>query len=53
MNFYSMTTPYPLNAFHLVTREAIEEVVRNVQAPDIMVAMEFFANMSAAAQGIY
>lgn len=53
MNLYSTTAPYPLSAFHLVTREAIEEVVRNVQAPDIMVAMEFLANMSAAAQGIY
>lgn len=53
MNLYSTTAPYPLSAFHLVTREAIEEVLRNVQAPDSLVAMEFLANMSAAAQGIY
>lgn len=53
MNFYSMTTPYPLNAFHHASREAIEEVVRHVQAPEALVAMEFLANMSAAAQSLY
>lgn len=53
MNFQAMITPYPLNAFHLVSREAVEEVVRHVQAPDALVAMEFLANMSAAAQGLY
>jgi len=53
MNFYSTPTPYPWDAFHLVSREAIEEVVRHVQAPVALIAMEFLANMSAATQGIY
>ena len=53
MNFYSTPSPYPWDAFHLVSREAIEEVVRHVQAPVALIAMEFLANMSAATQGLY
>lgn len=53
MNFYSTPSPYPWDAFHLVSREAIEEVVRNVQAPVALIAMEFLANMSASIQGLY
>ncbi|MBP0635904.1 DUF3987 domain-containing protein [Cupriavidus sp. AcVe19-6a] len=45
--------PYPLGAFHLVIKEAAEEVVRYVQAPDALVGMEFLTNMSASAQGLY
>lgn len=53
MNFYSTPSPYPWDAFHLVSREAIEEVVRHVQAPVALIAMEFLANMSASTQGLY
>ena len=53
MNSYSTPTPYPWEEFHLVSREGIEEVVRHVQAPVALIAMEFLANMSAATQGIF
>jgi len=49
----TLQQPYPLNEFHLVVKEAAEEVVRHVQAPDALVGMEFLTNMSAAAQGLY
>ncbi|MCO5399754.1 YfjI family protein [Ralstonia soli] len=49
----TLQQPYPLNAFHLVIKEAAEEVVRHVQAPDALVGMEFLTNMSASAQGLY
>ena len=54
MNLMNMLQPpYPLNAFHLVIKEAAEEVVRHVQAPDPLVGMEFLTNMSISAQGLY
>ncbi|MFM0488284.1 YfjI family protein [Paraburkholderia graminis] len=46
-------SPYPLSKFHLVIKDAAEEVVRHVQAPDALVGMEFLTNMSASAQGLY
>lgn len=44
---------YPLHAYHVVIKEAMEEVIRHVQAPDALVAMEFLTNMSVSAQGLY
>lgn len=45
--------PYPREAFYVVVKDAMEEVWKNTQAPDALVAMEFLACMSAAAQGLY
>ncbi|KGR98780.1 YfjI family protein [Burkholderia pseudomallei] len=44
---------YPLHAFHVVIKEAMEDVIRHVQAPDALVAMEFLTSMSVSAQGLY
>ncbi|MCJ0764558.1 YfjI family protein [Variovorax terrae] len=41
---------YPTTAFPRAVREAIEQVVLNVQAPVPLVAMSFLAAMSSAAQ---
>ncbi|GMG91647.1 hypothetical protein Cmtc_28670 [Cupriavidus sp. TKC] len=49
----TLQEPYPLHAFHVVIKEAVEEVIRHVQAPDALVAMEFLTNMSVSAQGLY
>jgi len=53
MNLIFTPPPYPLTAFHLVIKEAAEEVWRNVQAPDALIGMAFLTNMSASAQGLY
>jgi len=44
---------YPINCFYPSMELAMREVIAAIQAPDAMVAMEFFSNMSIAAQGIY
>ncbi|MFV8624996.1 YfjI family protein [Ralstonia nicotianae] len=49
----TLQEPYPLHAFHVVIKESVEEVIRHVQAPDALVAMEFLTNMSVSAQGLY
>lgn len=48
----TMTTPYPLNAFHHVVRQAAEEVQHHVQAPDALVGMAFLTTLSVACQGL-
>ncbi|QBY54466.1 YfjI family protein [Cupriavidus oxalaticus] len=53
MNSLITPPPYPLSSLHLVIREAVEEVMRHVQAPDALVAMEFLTSMSVSAQGLY
>lgn len=45
--------PYPIAAFYLIIKDAIDEVWRNTQGPDAMIAMEFVTDMAVAAQGIY
>lgn len=44
--------PYRIDAFHLVIRNAIEEVQYNVQAPDALIGMSFLSTMSVACQGL-
>lgn len=53
MNPVDTPRPYPLNAFHLGIKNAAEEVIRQVQAPDALVAMAFLTSMSASAQGLF
>lgn len=48
-----ITSPYPLHEFHLIVKNAVEEVRQHVQAPEALVAMAFLASMSASAQGLY
>ncbi|WP_284077387.1 YfjI family protein [Herbaspirillum aquaticum] len=45
--------PYPIEAFPPQIRDAVEEVIKNSQAPDALVAMEFLSAMSACAQPVY
>lgn len=45
--------PYPIAAFHLIIKDAIDEVWKNTQAPDALIAMEFLTDMAVAVQGIY
>jgi hypothetical protein len=45
--------PYPIDKFYLLIGEAANEVKMNTQAPDALVAMEFLATMSVAAQALY
>jgi hypothetical protein len=53
MTFDVIPPPYPLGAFHLVIKEAMEEVWTNTQAPDALIGMEFLTVMSVSAQGLY
>ncbi|AYQ41868.1 hypothetical protein BLA9940_00029 [Burkholderia aenigmatica] len=54
MNFdLTAAPPYPIAAFTLIIKDAIDEVWMNTQAPDALIAMEFLADMAVAAQGIY
>ncbi len=53
MNNYTFYPPYPLHAFHLVVREAVDEVIHKVKAPEAMVVMAFLETMSIAAQSLY
>jgi hypothetical protein len=46
-----VTSPYPLDAFHLIIRNALEEVCRHVQAPDALVGMAFLTTLSVSGQG--
>lgn len=47
-----LTPSYPLGAFHLITREAGYELVRNVQAPDALIGMGMINAISMACQGL-
>ncbi|WP_019139874.1 YfjI family protein [Noviherbaspirillum massiliense] len=47
-----VTPPYPLGAFHLIIRNALEEVCRHVQAPDALVGMAFLTTLSVSCQGL-
>ena len=53
MNYVSVPPSYPLDAFHLVIKNAAQEVQQHIQAPDALVAMEFLTCMSVSAQGLY
>lgn len=53
MNTFSTPSLYPLDAFPTVVQYAACEVADNTQAPTALIAMEFLANMSASAQGLY
>lgn len=53
MSFDVTPPPYPFGAFHLVIKDAAEEVWRNTQAPDALIGMEFMTVMSVSAQGFY
>lgn len=53
MNPVNTPRPYPLDAFHLIVKNAAEEVIRQVQAPDALVGMSFLTSMSASAQGLF
>ncbi|WP_439892520.1 YfjI family protein [Ralstonia sp. 25C] len=44
--------PYPLDAFHLVTRNAAVEVCDHVKAPHAMIALSFLTAMSVACMGL-
>ena len=52
---FDLTSPrrYPIDAFYLIIRDAINEVWTNTQAPDALIAMEFLTDMAVSAQGIY
>lgn len=53
MNSETLPPPYPFGAFYLLIKDAAEEVWRNTQAPDAMIAMEFLADMAVATQSLY
>lgn len=53
MNFEVTPPPYPFGAFHLIVKNAMEEVLKNTQAPDALIAMEFLTDMSVSTQGLY
>ncbi|MEJ0003520.1 MAG: YfjI family protein [Pararobbsia sp.] len=53
MSFEVTPPPYPLGAFHLIIKDAADEVWRNTQAPDALIGMELLMAMSASAQGLY
>lgn len=53
MSFEMVPPPYPFSEFHLVIRDAAEEVWRNTQAPDALIGMELLADMAVSAQGLY
>lgn len=53
MSFEIVPPPYPLGAFHLIIKNAADELWRNTQAPDALIAMELLMTMSASAQGLY
>jgi len=54
MNYYQYTAlPYPIDALPSRIRFAVQEVLKNTQAPDALVAMEFLSAMSACAQPLY
>lgn len=44
--------PYPLNAFHKLTREASLEVLENMGAPDVFVGVMFAIGMTMSCQGL-
>lgn len=44
--------PYPLDAFHLIVKNAAEEVLHHVQAPDALIGMAFLSTMAVACQGL-
>lgn len=48
----AMPPPYPIDAFHFLVRNAIDEVQRNVMAPDALIGMSFLSVMSIACQGL-
>lgn len=51
MSRYFPSNPYPISVFPLTIRNAIQEVITNIQAPDSLIGMAFLTTMSAAAQG--
>ena len=53
MNYVFTPPPYPVDAFHVVIKNAVQEVQQQIQAPDALVAMEFLTCMSVLAQGLY
>lgn len=53
MNNIIPAQPYPIDAFHLLVRDAAFEIANNTQAPMALIGMELLSNMSASAQGLY
>ena len=45
-------SPYPLNQFLVVARDAGTEIARNVQAPDALIGMSLINAISMACQGL-
>jgi len=45
-------SPYPTDAFHLITENAAREVERHLKAPQAMIGMSFVTIMGIACQGL-
>jgi hypothetical protein len=56
MNSLTLPQPikpvYPINAFHLVIREAAYEVLEHTKAPDALIGMAFIHGLTLSCQGL-
>lgn len=50
--FQTASSPYPIQSFHLMVSQTIQEVQSKVQAPDALIAMSALTAMAAACQGL-